>query len=140
MTTRDTETLAELVSQYAGKGAGREPKLTFEQLSERSVDPDTGYKPSANLLWRIASGHVIKVNPPLVVAIAAGCGVDVRRVRAAAARQFLGWDAAGLPDADLDEGQDEVVQVARSAGVTPEEMPAVRQFFEDLRRQRDTGE
>lgn len=140
MTTRDTETLADLVSERAGKGPGRGSKLTFEQLSDQSIDTETGYKPSANHLWRISAGHDVKMNPQLVRAIAAGLGVDVTRVRAAAARQFLGWEAADLPGADVDEEQDEVVQVARSAGVTPDEMPAVRQFFDELRRRRDSGD
>ena len=140
MTTRDTETLADLVSERAGKGPGRGPKLTFEQLSDKSVDPVSGYKPSANHLWRISAGHDVKVNPRLVRAIAAGLGVDRTRVLAAAARQFLGWEAGDLPDAEVDEERDEVVKVARSSGVTPEEMPAVRQFFDELRRRRDSAD
>ncbi|MDX3197857.1 hypothetical protein [Streptomyces scabiei] len=135
MSTRDTETLADLVGEIAGKGPGRGAKLTFEQLSEKSVDPETGYRPSPNHLWRIAAGHDIKVNPPLVRAIAAGLEHPLVRVRAAAARQFLGWEAGGLPGADAE--QDEVLRVARAAGVTSDDMPEVRAFFDELRSKRD---
>ncbi|MDX3067720.1 hypothetical protein PV518_37125 [Streptomyces sp. ND04-05B] len=143
MSTRDAETLADLVSQYAGKGPGRGAKITFEQLSDRSVDPESGYKPSANLLWRIAAGENIKINPKLVQAIAAGLeesGVPSTRVSAAAARQFLGWGAAQLTESDDELAAGEVVRVARAAGVTPDDMPAVRAFFQELRRRRATEE
>lgn len=82
-------TLAELVEREAGTGR----PLTFQQLHERCVDADTGYQPSANLLWRIAVGHEIKVNPPLVRAVAAGLGVDLRTAQLAAAKQYIGLEA-----------------------------------------------
>ncbi len=134
MTTRDTETLADLVSEQAGKGK----RYTFEQLSIRSVDPETHYKPSPNLLWKVASGQDVKLNPRLVRAIAAGLGLHPDRVADAAHRQFLGWYSAdpGIA-AEGDEGVDAVYRVAAAAGVTPEEMPAVREFFEGLRKRRE---
>ena len=143
MSTRDAETLADLVNEYAGKGPGRGAKMTFEELAEKSVDPKSRYKPSANLLWRIAAGESIKVNPKLVQAIAAGLegsGVPATRVGAAAARQFLGWDVAQLTQGDDELAAGEVIQVARAAGVTPDDMPAVRAFFQGLRSRRATGE
>lgn len=138
MTTRDAETLTQLVSARAGKG---KPD-TFEQLANRSVDPETNYRPSANLVWKIASGQDVKMNPPLVKALAAGLGLPPERVAAAAHRQFLGWYSTKppfeLPD---DEDDDDVVyRVAAAAGVTDDEMPAVRAFYEELRRRRAEGE
>ncbi|MFF4521294.1 hypothetical protein [Streptomyces bluensis] len=132
MTTRDAETLTRLVDEQAGAGKS----MTFVQLAARSVDPETGYQPSANLLWKVASGQDIKINPSLVRAIAAGLGLPPRRVRAAAARQFVGWEASELTESDSELESDEVVQVARAAGVTPDEMPSVQAFFEELRRRR----
>jgi uncharacterized protein YjlB len=135
MSTRDAETLAQLVSEQAGKGK----TYTFEQLANRSVDPETGYRPSPNLVWKIASGQDVKLNPPLVRAIAAGLGHHPKRVADAAHRQFLGWYAAE-PPTDVSAGDDDeeaVYRVAAAAGVTPAQMPAVQEFFEKLREQRE---
>lgn len=81
-------TLAELVGGHAGTGRA----LTFQRLHERCIDADTGYQPSPNLLWRIATGQDIKVNPTLIRAIATGLGMELRAVQLAAARQFIGLD------------------------------------------------
>jgi hypothetical protein len=135
MATRDAETLAQLVSDQAGKGK----TYTFEQLANRSVDPETDYKPSANLLWKIANGHDVKLSPPLVRALAAGLGHNPRRVADAAHRQFLGWYASEPSPqvAGDDADEDAVYRVATKAGVTPAEMPAVKAFWEQLRRERE---
>jgi hypothetical protein len=135
MATRDAETLAQLVSEQAGKGK----TYTFEQLANRSVDPESGYKPSPNLVWTIASGKGVKLNPPLVRALAAGLGLHPQRVADAAHRQFLGWYSSGPPFQVEEGGDDEdaVYRVATKAGVTPEQMPAVKAFWEQLRRERD---
>jgi hypothetical protein len=87
--TTDAETLAGLVSEAAGDGR----PLTFEQLARRSVDPATGYRPSPNLVWRVARGLGVKMNPPLVGAIAAGLELPLERVQAAAAYEFTGYRA-----------------------------------------------
>lgn len=135
MTTRDAETLAQLVSARAGKGKD----YTFEQLANRSVDPESGYKPSPNLVWKIASGQDVKINPPLVKALAAGLGLPPKRVADAAYRQFIGWFSSEPPfevEGD-DDDDDAVYRVARAAGVTPDQMPAVKEFFEELRKERE---
>lgn len=59
-----------------------------------AVDPSTGYRPSANMLWKVARQKGVKVNPSLVRAIAAGLGLPVERVAAAAAYEFTGYTAA----------------------------------------------
>jgi hypothetical protein len=128
MTTRDTETLADLMSERAGKRGSGLP--TWEQISERAIDPETGYRPSANLLWKVASGQDVKVNPQLVRAIAAGFSLPVERVRAAAYQQFIVGDPFDTP-ADEDDG---VVRVARRAGADPDDMPATRAFIDKARR------
>lgn len=131
MSTRDAETLTQLVSARAGKG---KPD-TFEQLANRSVDPETGYSPSPNLVWKIASGQDVKINPPLVKALAAGLGLPPERVADAARRQFIGWYSTKPPfEVPADEGDDVVYRVAAAAGVTDEDMPAVKAFYEELRR------
>ncbi|MFE0329025.1 hypothetical protein ACFW08_20030 [Streptomyces sp. NPDC058960] len=137
MTTRDAETLAQLVSARAGKGKD----YTFEQLANRSVDPETGYRPSPNLVWKIASGQDVKMNPRLVKALAAGLGLPPKRVADAAHRQFLGWYSTEFPIErdEQDEEEDAVYRVATAAGVTPDQMPAVKAFFERLRKERGEG-
>lgn len=137
MTTRDAETLTQLVSEQAGKGR----KFTFEQLANRSRDPETGYQPSPNLVWKIASGQDVKINPPLVKALAAGLGLPLDRVEDAARRQFIGWSSRQPPSEIEDGGDDDAVyRVATAAGVTPDQMPAVEEFFERLRKEREGGE
>ncbi|MET8297436.1 hypothetical protein ABZW02_25760 [Streptomyces sp. NPDC005180] len=90
--TADLETFADLVAAAAGTGR----PLTYEQLAKRSVDPETGYRPSANLVWRISSGADIKVNAQLVRAMAAGLELPLVRVQAAAAYQFTGFVSSEL--------------------------------------------
>lgn len=135
MTTRDTETLAQLVSEQAGKGEGK--KYTFKQLANRSVDPESGYSPSPNLVWTIATGKSVKMNKELVRALAVGLGLPPQRVADAAHRQFLGWYSSE-PSAEVagaEEGEDVVYRVAAKAGVTAEQMPAVKAFYEILRQE-----
>ena len=131
MPTQDTETLAQLVRDHAG-GEG---KLTFVQLSERSIDPTSGYRPSANLLHRIASDVDVKINPRLVRAIAAGLGMPLPRVQAAAARQFIGWEVDDPFGTEAGE-DDEVVRVAHRPGATSVDMPRAE---EELRKARRAG-
>lgn len=137
MNTRDAETLSQLVSEHAGR-RNEEGKLSFEELAEQCIDPKSRYQPSANLLWSIASGKEVKINERLVGAIAAGLagrGLDPQRVVAAAAHQYTGWTSAPLPTKPGDAVDDAVVRVARAAGVTPDDMPAVEAFFESLRKE-----
>jgi hypothetical protein len=135
MTTRDTETLAQLVSEQAGEGK----RYTFKQLANRSVDPESGYSPSPNLVWTIATGKSVKMNKELVRALAVGLGFPPQRVADAAHRQFLGWYSSE-PSVEVtargeDEDEDVVYRVAAKAGVTPREMPAVKAFYEALRQE-----
>jgi hypothetical protein len=137
MSTRDAETLTQLVSARAGKGRPD----TFEQLANRSVDPESGYKPSPNLVWKIATGQDVKINPPLVKALAAGLGLPLDRVGRAARRQFIGWYSSPPPfEVPADEDDDVVYRVATAAGVTDDEMPAVRAFYDELRKRRAEGD
>lgn len=79
-------TLRELVADQAGSGR----PLTFVALHQRAIDPATGYQPSPNHLWRIATGQAVKINPPLIAAIAAGLRLDLIVVQRAAAAEYLG--------------------------------------------------
>jgi hypothetical protein len=125
------ETLAQLIADVAGeRGSG----LTYAQLSDRSVDPDSGYKPSANLLNRIALGVAVKINPPLIRAITAGLGLPASRVEAAAHRQFIGPYVA--VDPGLGGGHDdEVIRAATRDGATPPAGGGVEEFVRTSREE-----
>lgn len=130
MAPQGTETLAQLIAAAAGeRGRG----LTYAQLSERSVDPETGYKASANLLNRIALGADVKINPKLIRAVTAGLGLPPARVEAAATRQFIGFAAV---DPGLGGGgeDDEVIRVARRTGATAADSSGVEEFVRRSRR------
>lgn len=127
---RRTETLAELIADAAGaRGSG----MTYAELSERSIDRDTGYRPSANLLNRIARGESVKLNPPLIRAIIEGLRLPAERVEAAAHRQFIGLAAV---DPGLGGGgeDDEVIRAAMPKGSTPARNGGVADFVRESRR------
>lgn len=79
-------TLTTLVQERVG--AGRE--LRIREFAERAVDPDTGLSPSKSLVGNIVAGHQVKISPALIRAVAAGLGVPLRTVQAAAAEQYVG--------------------------------------------------
>ncbi|HET6356707.1 hypothetical protein [Streptomyces sp.] len=131
MAARDAETLAQLVSERTGQRGSTLP--TFDQMSERSVDPVTGYRPSANLLWKIAKSQSVKVSPELIRAIATGFSLDLERVQQAAARQYLGWQVDDPFDMPLGDN-DAVARVAHKPGVEASDLPRTRDFLERAAR------
>lgn len=81
----EPETLTRLVADCLdGRG------LTYRALEDRAVDPVTGYRAGKDTLWKIAHGRDIKVRPEVVRAVAAGLGLPLGRVQAAAAYQYTG--------------------------------------------------
>jgi len=131
MRPQDTETLAQLVADAAGtRGSG----LTYDQLRDRSIDEETGYQPSSNTLNRIALGADVKINQKLIRAVAAGLGLPLPRVQAAAARQYIGYDVV---DPGLGGGgdDDEVIRVAERRGTTPGDGTGVEEFVRRSRRE-----
>lgn len=97
MTPDRPETLTLLVSATLTQQGGPD---TVDTLWPRCVDPQTGYQPSRTTVWKFASeerAETIKVSPPLIRAIAAGLGLNERRVQAAAAFQYTGYVATDLP-------------------------------------------
>lgn len=134
MTTRDTETLADLINAKAGKRSGK--ALSFDDLSEASVDPESGYRPSGSMLWKIANYQGLKVNPDLVRAVAAGLELPLARVEAAAHRQFIGPYAAVDPGLGGGGADDEVIRAAKRAEATPGDGGGVEEFVR-LSREED---
>lgn len=114
---RNDETLTQLVAGRVG-GAG---KMSFDEFSERAVDPDSKTRPSRTTLWKVQQGKPIMVNPIVVGAIAAGLGLDPVRVSRAAARQYIGPAAT---DPWPDEHHPDIgVAVARAEGMTGRDLP-----------------
>ncbi|MFD5938318.1 hypothetical protein [Streptomyces griseus] len=136
MTPRDTETLADLMSERAGKRGSGLP--TWEQVAQRAVDPVTDYRPSPNLLWKVASGQDVKINPPLVRAIAAAFSLPLDRVQMAAARQFIGLQVDDPFDTPVGE-DDAVVRVAHAPDRTGDNMPATKEFLRRAAAGEDDG-
>ncbi|MEV6102675.1 hypothetical protein [Nocardia sp. NPDC051981] len=89
--TSKPETLASLVAGAVDSGG-----LTFAQLSDRATDPESGYRVSPNVLWKVARQKGVKLNPELVRAIAAGLRIPLERAAAAAAYEFAGYVASGV--------------------------------------------
>lgn len=132
MTTRETETLADLINAVAGKRGGA--PLSFDELAQRSWDETEDYRPSGSMLWKIAHRQAVKVNPSLIRAIAAGLRMDIDRVRAAAYRQYIvGYEAV---DPGLGGGgdDDEVIRAARRTGATPSDGSRVEGFVRQSRQ------
>ena len=94
MDSDDTRPLSRMIRQAA-------ERLRYEDLADRSVDPETGQQASRALLNNIANGNVKRMPPlPHLRAIAAGLGVPIDVVRQAAARQWLDWHAEVITDDD----------------------------------------
>lgn len=126
------ETLAGLISDAAGTGR----PLTFEALAQRCVDPESGYTPSANLVWKASRGPV-KIHPALVRALAAGLRLPLERVQAAAAAEYIIGVEVTDPFADDTEPGGPTVRVAHREGLTGQDMPRTRQWAEDAK---DSGD
>ena len=80
------DALTRLVQTHVGEGRA----LRIREFAERAVDPESGWSPSKSLVGNIVAGHQVKVTPGLLRAVAAGLGVPLRLVQAAAAEQYLG--------------------------------------------------
>lgn len=88
------QTLTELVADHVGPGR----PLTYDRFEEQAVDERTGYRPSRGVLWKVANGKKVHIDPPLIRAIAAGLNLPTHQVQAAAAYQFLGLVVTGVGD------------------------------------------
>lgn len=124
------ETLTDLVAARVGVGRA----MTFDQFEARAIDPKSRTRPSRGVLWKIAKGKPIMLNPELVSAVAAGLGLDRNRVALAAGRQYLGLDAGDpAPGA---HGPDVTVTLAYPRGEDVEDSPRanakLRQILDEL--------
>lgn len=124
--TEPKETLSSLVRSQVGP----EGEMTYQAFLKRAVDPETGYRPSISIVQRLAKSQPVKINPPLVRAVAAGLkDVSLRRAQSAAFREYIG---------EPPEGADVVVTAATDGGVSigPEDTPLTigefKRFMKEL--------
>lgn len=124
-----TDALTRLVQEHVGEGRA----LTVRAFAERAVDPVTGTSVSKSTAGNLVQGHRIKITPEVLAAIAAGLGLPLARVQAAAMEQYVGVvvdDPFNTPPGE----DDVVVRVAHEPGKAAEDMPAVRAFLKRAER------
>ncbi|MEU3710518.1 hypothetical protein [Streptomyces catenulae] len=102
------------------------PGATYRKLTERAIDPETGYQPSHTTLRKIALDEPVKISPPLVRSIAAAVDKPVREVQIAAAHQYVGLIADDPLGASTPEA---TVVVAHVPGMTAGDMPKVQELL-----------
>jgi hypothetical protein len=90
--TQEAETLQQLVADRVGPGR----RMTYRAFQAKAIDGGSGYQPSVDTLWKVGTGKPFKLTPELVGAIAAGLGLPLRRVQAAAAYQYTGLVVAAV--------------------------------------------
>jgi hypothetical protein len=120
-----TDALTRLVQEHVGDGRA----LTIRAFAQRAVDPETGTTVSKSTAGNLVLGHSIKITPEVLRAIAAGLGVPLADVQAAAMAQYVGivvTDPFDTPPGD----DDAVVRVAHEPRRTDGDMPTVRAFVE----------
>lgn len=91
--TTEPETLTRLLADRVGDG---EQLMTYRAFERKAIDPKSGYRPSRSTLWKIRNGEPIKIDERIVGAVAAGLGLDLLRVQAAAAYQYTGFVASDV--------------------------------------------
>lgn len=128
-----TDALTRLVQDHVGAGRS----LTVRAFEERAVDPVSGRRISKSTAGNLVRGHQVKITPEVLRAIAAGLGVPLAVVQAAAIEQYVGvvddpFDVATGSD-------DAVVRVAHSADKSAADLSVTRRFVEDAQR-RANGE
>lgn len=126
------DALTRLVQEHVGEGRA----LTVRAFAERAVDPATGTRISKSTVGNLVQGHRIKITPEILAAVAAGLGVPLPRVQAAAMEQYVGIvvdDPYDTPSGD----EDVVIRVAHEAGKGAADMPAVRAFLDHAAEHRD---
>ncbi|WP_069773071.1 hypothetical protein [Streptomyces sp. LUP30] len=121
------EALTRLVQEHVGRGR----RLTFRAFEEQAVDPVTGRRISKSTAENVARGHQIKVTPEVLRAIAAGIGVDLSLVRAAAIQQYIGIEISDPFGTAPDDDDDAVVRVAHEVGATAAELEMARRVLDN---------
>lgn len=114
----------------------QESGVSYQDMANRAVDSETGTRLVKQALQKLAKTP--PVNPPLLPqlrAIAAGTGVPLRRVKEAAADQWLGYEATELSG----YGDEVRIILGHLGGMSQQEQRRWRAMIEaDERAKRDT--
>jgi len=134
--TAQRETLTDLVSASVGPGG----RWTYVAFQKRAVDPETGYSPSTGTIQKIREGALVKINPELVRAMAAGLGLPVARVGRAAHHQYIGTPLE-TRDPFAGEHPDDVnVTVTAVPGMGRDDMPLTLGLLKKFLAEREGAE
>lgn len=114
----------------------QESGLSYQDMANRAVDPDTGTRLVKQALQKLVKTP--PVNPPLLPqlrAIANGTGLPLRRVKEAAADQWLEYEATELAG----YGDEVRIILGHLGGMSPQEQRRWRAMIEaDERAKRDS--
>jgi hypothetical protein len=114
----------------------QESGLSYQDMANRAVDPDTGTRLVKQALQKLVKNP--PVNPPLLPqlkAIANGTGLPLRRVKEAAADQWLEYEATELAG----YGDEVRIILGHLGGMSPQEQRRWRAMIEaDERAKRDS--
>lgn len=109
--------------------------LSYQDMANRAIDPDTGTRLAKQALQKLVKTP--PVNPPLLPqlrAIANGTGLPLRRVKEAAADQWLDYEATELAG----YGDEVRIILGHLGGMSPQEQRRWRAMIEaDERSKRD---
>lgn len=111
--------------------------LTYSKMSQRAVDPESGIRLSKPYLQRLVANPPANApSPAQMRALQAALGVSLRRVKAAAAKQWLEYEATELAGYN-----DEVrIIVGHLAGMPEAELRRWRAMIEADERARRESE
>ena len=111
--------------------------LSYAKMSERAVDPESGTKLSKPYLQRLVANPPANApSPSQMRALSIALGVSLRRVKAAAAEQWLEYEATELAG----YGDEVRIIVGHLAGMPESELRRWRAMIEAderLRREND---
>lgn len=122
----DRDDLSRLIRE-ANDGDTRRPGLSFQQMADRAIDPETGETLSKPYFQKLAAG-VVGATPTAsrLRAIAAAISRPLTVVQRAAARQYLDYQATELSGYD----DDTRIIVAHLSGMNPRERKRWRRMVE----------
>ncbi|MEU1433963.1 hypothetical protein ABZ438_07680 [Streptomyces sp. NPDC005786] len=115
----------------------QESGLSYQDMANRAVDHETGTRLVKQALQKLVKTP--PVNPPLLPqlkAIANGTGVPLRRVKEAAADQWLDYEATELAG----YGDEVRIIVSHLGGMSPQEQRRWRAMIEADERAKREGE
>lgn len=111
--------------------------LSLRDMEARSVDPDSGAQAKFGWLSKVENGRPVDTpKEDVLKAIVIGYGLPERVVKAAAARQFLGYDPAEDPSVMWSGDLTTRIIVARAEEMGEEERRQLAEIAETFARRK----